>query len=197
MKTCNKCHIEKSDSEFRKIGRVCRECRNIYERKLRKRPDLKEKHKIDQRTWRQKNKNRSAEITLKSWHKNKEKYNRVRRERYKDDLDYRQKKIESDRRYKESGRRNQMCRANPKHKERAAVWKKKNPDRVRKNFRKYKDRVWIEHERNQRKNLDDSYVLKVVKKSMNYIVKTKDIPKELIEIQRIKIFTHRKLKQVL
>lgn len=167
-------------------------------KKDRAKPAFKEYRRKWMRDWRKKNKERSDEIARKSWGKNKAKYNNTRRIRYKTDEGYRSKKIASDKQYAETGKRSKaMAKHAPKLRAKSAQWKRENPDKVKKYVRQYKDNIWIPHEREQRKNLDDRYVIKVVKKSMNYVVKTLDIPKELIEIERIKIFTKRKLKQTI
>lgn len=157
----------------------------------------KEYHRKWMAEWRKNNHDKAIEINRKCWRKNADGYNEKRRLRYENDDEYRKKKVEAELKYKASGRRSECNKANPKHRQRSAAWKKKHPLRVKKYVRRYKDEVWINHEREQRTSLATPYVLKVIKKSMNYIVKTKDIPKDLIEIQRTKIFIQRKLKQII
>lgn len=199
---CNKCLHDKPDSQFRRPSRVCRECKNAYMRELRKRPDIKEKHRIKMGEWRKKNPERQLQIQRKNYKNNGHKHNAKKRLLYKTDPVYKQKRIDAEKRYKASGRRKEMHRRRHALKceeirEKSAKWKRENPEWVKKYVRRYKDNYWIEHEREQRKKLDDPYVIKVLKKSMDYVVKTKDIPKELIEIQRQKIIIHRTLKQIL
>lgn len=158
----------------------------------------REYHRKWMAAWRKQNREKSREITRKSYIKYADKYNERRRNKLKTDPEFRKKKIESEKKYKATGRRKEFrIRDAKKLRAKSTEWKKKNPQRVKKYIRQYRDKVWIAHERELRKNLDDKYVLRVVKKSMNYIVKSPDVPKELIEIQRTKIFTERKLKQII
>ena len=92
------------------------------------------------------------------WAKNKDKYNKRRRERYANDPEYRQLVIDR----------------TPRRKFR--------PDALR------------DSEASKREMLSDGYVIQVIKKSFGYKIKRKDIPKELIELERLKIKTIRQLK---
>lgn len=157
-----------------------------------------EKHRIEQAKWRIKNREAALAISRRAYNKHREEYNAIRKEKYRTDPDYKKKKIEQEKRYNATGRRKELrVKDAVVLRKRASMWKKENKEWVKQYVRKYKDRYWIEHERQQRKNLDDPYVIRVIKKSVDYQLKTKDIPKDLIEIYRTKIIIHRLLKQLL
>ena len=167
-------------------------------RQYRQRPEVKERHRKFQAEWRKKHRQLALEISRRSWNKNADKLNKYRRDKYATDPDYRKQKYEAELRYKESGGRHATAvRGYPKARIRSGEYKKKNPEKIRAYVKKYRAKVLIHQEREKRKTLDDRYVVAVIKKSLDYKIKTQDIPKELIEIERIKIFTHRKLKQII
>lgn len=168
---------------------------NERQRLYRQTPEAKEKHRKFMAEYRKKNRDKSLLIQRKSWRKNADKYNERRNKLYKSDIKYRQKKIEAERRYKATGRRKELRAIHaPKLRKKSAEWKSNNKDHVKKYVRQYKDKFWIEHERQQRKDLADPYVIKVIKKETNYILKKKDIPSDLIEIKRLQLKTKRLLK---
>jgi hypothetical protein len=94
-----------------------------------------------------------------NWAKNKDKYNKQRRERYANDPKWRQLVI----------------------------------DRVPR--REFRSDALRDSEASKRETLSDGYVIQVIKKSFGYKIKRKDIPKELIELERLKIKTIRQLKK--
>ena len=99
------------------------------------------------------------ERNKKKWEKFKHKYNKNRRDKYANDVAWRQLVI------------NRTPR------------RKFRPDLLRK------------REAESRELLLDSYIIQVIKKSFGYMIKREDIPKELIEIERLKIKTIRELKK--
>lgn len=172
------------------------------QKEYRQRPEIKEKHRKDMAKWRKENHDKFIEISRKSYKKNAISRNAAKQLKYRIDPDYLKKVREREKRYKARGRRQEM------HKKRYAAkadecrrksreWKEQNPIKDKARQRKYREEVQIYKEREQRNKLDDRYVIMVIKKSLDYKIKTKDIPKQLIEIERLKIFTHRKLKQVI
>lgn len=172
-----------------------REKVNEWHRRYRQTPEAKEKHRKWMAEWRKKNREKYLLIQRKWWNKNGHKYNEQRKKLYSEDVEYRQKKIDAEKRYKDTGRRKELRVINAaKLRKKSAEWKSKNKERVKKYVRQYKDKVWIEHERQQRKNLADPYVIKVIKKETDYILKKKDIPPDLIEIKRLQLKTKRLLK---
>lgn len=172
-----------------------REKVNERQRLYRQTPEAKEKHRKAMSEWRKKNREKSLLIQRKSWNKNADRYNERRNKLYREDVEYRQKKIDAEKRYKATGRRKELRAIHaPKLRKKSAAWKSNNKERVKKYVRQYKDKVWIEHERQQRKNLADPYVIKVIKKETDYILKKKDIPSDLIEIKRLQLKTKRLLK---
>lgn len=98
------------------------------------------------------------ERNKKKWAKYKHRYNKSRREKYTNDL----------------------------------IWRQLVIDRTPR--RKYRPKLLREQEKQKRESLHNSYVIQVIKKSFGYRIKTRDIPKELIELERLKIKTIRQLK---
>lgn len=172
-----------------------REKVNERQRLYRQTSEAKEKHRRYMSEWRKKNREKALLIQRKSWNKNADKYNERRNKLYSEDIEYRQKKIDAEKKYKATGRRKELRAIHaPKLRKKSAEWKLNNKERVKKYVRQYKDKVWIEHERQQRNNLADPYVIKVIKKETDYILKKKDIPSDLIEIKRLQLKTKRLLK---
>ena len=116
-KLCNKCHIEKDETEFyiKKGGldTICKTCNRAYSRQynLTHKEQYKqyyqahkEQHSIEMKTWYQNNKEQHT-IKMKEWYKenkeqhnkngynyrqqNKEKINQQRKEKYNTDISYR------------------------------------------------------------------------------------------------------------
>lgn len=172
-----------------------REKVNERQRLYRQTSEAKEKHRRYMSEWRKKNREKALLIQRKSWNKNADKYNERRNKLYSENIEYRQKKIDAEKKYKATGRRKELRAIHaPKLRKKSAEWKLNNKERVKKYARQYKDKVWIEHERQQRNNLADPYVIKVIKKETDYILKKKDIPSDLIEIKRLQLKTKRLLK---
>lgn len=166
-----------------------------YAKEYRQRPEVKERRRVNMAQWRKENHDKSLEISRKCRKKHATRLNAVRREKWRNDPEYKRKKIESEKRYKATGRRKELRVINAVElRKRSAAWKKKNPELVKKYVKWYRKTKLIHFERLKRKTLADQYIIGVIKKSMNYKLKTKDIPQELIEMYRIRIKTIRSLK---
>ena len=159
-------------------------------KKYRSTPRAKEKHRIKMAEWRKGNPEKALEITRKNYKLHGTKHNEKRRTKYKTDEAYRAKKLNADKEYRDSGRRKELYHNNPdKENILKEKWKKIKFDDVkngkRKEYnRKYKDEVWIKKEKDDRDNLTDSYILKIIKIQQKYQIKTAEIPKDLIEAKR-------------
>jgi hypothetical protein len=164
-------------------------------------PEYKERHRKEMLEWRRAHPRKALIISRRNYKRHKDKFNSERRLKLKTDPAYKKKIHEREKRYKASGRRGEMHRKRYK-KNRivllivSQLWKLANADAIKEYQRKYARRYWRKHEQELRDKLDDSYVIMVIKKDFYYKIKTQDIPKELIEIKRLQIFTHRKLKQI-
>jgi hypothetical protein len=126
--------------------------------------------------------------------------NEKRRAAYHSSEEIRKSQSESERRYKERGGRKMRYDARQNEiLELAKMWRKNNPDKIRvKNaaYKKLNAEKLSQLLKTQVKNLDDRYVLRVIRASMDWRVLAEDIPPELIEIYRTKLITQRQLKQV-
>jgi hypothetical protein len=88
MKNCNKCQIEKEDTEFRHNRRVCKECEKEHGRNYR------QQNKEKSQKWTSENKERMKELQSNWYKNNKEKINLNFKLRYHDkDSDF--KKIKN------------------------------------------------------------------------------------------------------
>lgn len=158
-------------------------------KKQRSSPDAKEKHRLSMIQWRKDNPEKTLEISRKNYKINGIKHNEKRRVKYKTDPEYRIKKLKADKEYSLSGKRKEAYNRNSNKNE---ILKKKwqktktspNKELRDKYIRKYKDEFWIQKEKEDRGNLTDSYIIKVIKKQQKYQIKTQEIPKELIEVKR-------------
>lgn len=146
--------------------------------------------------WRKNNPEKEKAIKDAFRERNRDKINERQRLKYQDP-EYRAKMIEREKQYKATGRRKEL-RIKDAVKRRAASekWRQANLDRKREYMRQYKDKFWIEYERQQRELLNDKYVIKVIKKQFDYTIKTKDITPAQIEIKRNEILINRITKQI-
>jgi hypothetical protein len=170
------------------------------QKEYRQRPEVKEKHRLDMAQWRKENHDKFIEISRKSYKKNAKRLNAAKQVKYRTDPEYVKKVRDREKRYKERGRRQEMHKKRyiakaDECRRKSREWKEQNPVKYKARQRQYRVKVQIYKEREQRKKLDDRYVIMVIKKSLDYKIKTQDIPHELIEIERLKILTFRNLKQ--
>lgn len=205
IKACTSCKKEKvcNSENFQptKAGKYgfnskCKECVKKVQKKYRSTPEYKEKHRKKAAQWRKENPEKTLEINRKSYNKNKERINEERRYKYHNDPEFKQKKIDSEKRYKESGRRLEVSRK-PEQMEKARIRsRKRRKDPIkkahdykrgaewRKENKEYLDKL---HAKN-RNELCDSYVSQTLGMSV------KEAPKELIELKRTIIELKRELK---
>lgn len=161
-----------------------------YSKYYRSRPGHKERHRLAAAEWRKKNHEKQLVINRRCWNKNKDRFNKERKDKYWSDPEFRAKKIQSDRNYMLSGIRKIMWDKNPNKKLRIRQrYERVTADPVRNQYRQkyrrqYRVSVQRPKEEGWRKELSDPYVVAVIKKQMKRQIKTKDIPKELIEIKR-------------
>lgn len=160
------------------------------------RPEVKEKRKIWMKNWRLNNPEKAKETAAKTREKNRDKINERQRVKSKDP-NYRAVRSEKEKQYKATGRRKELRKKDAeKYRTYIKKWREKNKEKRIEYMRKYKDDVWIEHEKTQRELLDDKYVIKVIKKQLGYTIKTQDISLEQIEIKRNQILINRIIKQI-
>lgn len=175
--------------------------RKEYQKKYRSTPEAKERHRLHQAQWRKENREKHLEILRRSYAKNKNKYNETRNVKYHTDAEFREKKILEGLKYRMSGRRKELYHNDPNKTQKLKdKWAKikLNESAYAKRLaytRKYKDEVWIQKEREQRENLSDNYVIRVIKKQFDFKIKTSEIPKEIIEIKKNNIKIKRLTKK--
>jgi len=134
-------------------------------------------------------------------------WNRKQRERYKNDPEYRKKRLEYDRKYKESGKR-YLSNNKPKNRERAREYSKKynkeNREKLNAFSREYrKKKPEIVKKLGKRANskavtnLPDHYVRNRIQQQIKrgqIKISPEDITPEMIETKRLLIFINRELK---
>jgi hypothetical protein len=172
----------------RKWRSANREKLNEQQKIRRATPIYREKHRVKMLEWRKQNPEKAREISRKSYKINGHKENEKRREKYRTDEEYKAKKKALDLEYNKSGKRKLAYHNNPNKSEilkrKWFLIKTNYHEKYLEKFREYRKNVQIHKEREQRKTLSDEYVSLVLKKQLNYQIKTKDIPKELIEAKR-------------
>lgn len=216
LRKCKKCLTEKpANREFFKVNKAlklgithtCRDCDLLYLRAYRienrdrlnalqrvysKKPERKEKHRIDMMKWRHENPEKVKKIQTKSYGRNGQKYNEAQKIKYATDDVFRKKRLDSDKRYTATGRRKELYMVN---REKELARNKKYRECNRSKIRVYnahyreenKDYLTALHASNV-KNLSNSYVAHSMRKSV------KDVSPEIIETKRLIIQLKRELK---
>ena len=103
---------------------VCKPCNKIYRKKYTSTNEYKKAHRERQAKWRKENPEKSLEISRKNYRLHGDKHNEKRREKYKNDPNFRKKCIEREKKYKESGRRYEV-QSRPDQREKARLRSKK------------------------------------------------------------------------
>jgi hypothetical protein len=191
-KQCTNCKKDKELSFFdkSKAGKYgftsnCKECIKEKNKAYRRTPEYKIKHAANERIRRALNPEKIKETNYKSWFKNKDKYNEKRVHLYATDIEFREKKQNQDKNYRQSGKR-LLNLSKPENREKARISTKKyrdnNPDYSKESNKKYRLKNHlsiIQKERIERETLHENYVKKVIRKRFNYPIK--EIPKEILE----------------
>jgi hypothetical protein len=171
-------------------------------KKSKSRPEAKEKHRLKMAEWRKENPEKALEFARRSYEKNKHKFNATRKIQYQTDSTYKEKRLLQGINYRLSGRRKELYHTDPN---KSQVLKDKwaklkaNESRLQKKrvyAKKYREEVLIEKEREQRKILSDKYIICVIKKQLDYKIKTSQIPKEIIELKKNNIKIKRETKKL-
>jgi hypothetical protein len=156
--------------------------------KYRSTPNAKQKHRIKMAEWRKNNPEKALEISRKNYKIHCLKHNEKQRTKYKTDAEYRAKKLKADKEYALSGKRKEAYNRNPNKddilKKRWIKIKNGDYEKVKAKNRKYREEVLIKKERENREQLNNAYVVCVIKKQFNYQIKTEEIPKDLIQTKR-------------
>lgn len=174
MKVCLKCGREKVESDFSKDSRNkdglqswCKEC-------------LNEKVRI-------------------RYTKNIDVINEKRRAVYQSSEDKRKAQADSEKKYRERGGRKALYDSRTEEfLAIARAWRDRNKGKIKAKNARHKAlnaAKLSELLKMSVRNLDDKYVMRVIRASMDWMVPAKDIPPDLIEIYRTKIITQRQLKQ--
>lgn len=205
FKVCTKCNVklEASEENFHKQKKgkygfksVCKPCAKKDRDRYQSTEKYKKRHRERMAEWRKKNHQRALEISRESYRRHGAKRNAIKRERYRKDPEYKAKQIERERKYKESGRRQEM-NAKPEQREKARLRNKKrrsDPLLRAKDYaysaryrKKHKDRLHKMHVSN-RKELVPSYVAQSLRMSVN------ELTPEIYEVKKTIIKLKRELK---
>jgi hypothetical protein len=153
--------------------------------------------------YRQNNPDKYKETRLKNYAKCKDKYNATRNFRYHNDPEFRQKKIALDLRRTEEGRRkkeNVSEEAWKKHLESAKKSRLKYRDEYLAKCRQYADKnrgLLITIARENRANLSDTYVKKVIQKTFKddgMHITLSEIPEDFVKLKRKQLNIYRDVK---
>ena len=205
-KICSSCKRKRSLKFYYKRGKSvrskCKDCEKAHRKIYEATPEFKKRHREKMAKWRKKHPIKAKRTAAKSRNKNKDRYNRTRRERYWSDPVYREEKHKLDREYLASGRRHFVRRRRQKAKaeelrRKVREWRIKNPEKLKAFYKRYRANVQNPREKEQRRILADQYIIKIIKRQLDYKIHTKDIPKELIKLERLRLLTKRKLKPLL
>lgn len=185
-KICTICNLElPATSEFfhkmekGKYGfrSTCKECNKSKRKIYTQTSDYKEKARVKQSEWRKNNPKKALEANRKNWEKNRDKYNENRKNKYWTDEEYRLKRIEYDKKHKESGKRNEVT-SKPEYKEKARL---RNKKRRAINYLKEQDykraAIWRDENRSyinkkdkeRRLNISKSYVARTMRLNVNQL----------------------------
>lgn len=205
FKICVKCGIKlpatKEYWHVQKNGKYglrskCKKCSCNEMKDYRKSPEIKEKHRIKMNEWRKKNHEKALEISRKNYKIHGKKYNEKRKEKYWTDEEYRLKRIEYDKKYKESGKRYEM-NSKPENREKARLRsQKRRKDDTKKEHDYKRNAKWREENKehlqelweSNRKELKPSYVAQTMR------MKVDELTPEVLETKRIIIKLKRELK---
>lgn len=205
MKQCTKCKVEKVEihenfprcKSFNSgFNSMCRSCIKEKQIEYRQRPENKKKHREKMAQWRKENPEEAKEVNKKSRDKHKDRINKARRERYNNDPEFRAKKIESDRKYNESGKR-RLQRTKPDQMEKSRLRNKKrrsNPILKAHDYkRNYNWRIenkerLIKLDKKYREEMTPSYIAQTLN------ISVKDITPDILDTKRLIISLKRELK---
>ena len=174
----------------------CKDCAKEYRKKYQSTDDYKKKHRDYMSKWREENPEESKKVSNKSRNKHKEKINKTQRDKYKNDIEYRDRKYAIEKIYKESGRRYEV-QSTPEQREKARIRSSKR--------RENKEYRCLDAERSQiYRNENKDFLNKLHKKyrhelKPSYIAQTigisvKDLSPDIYETKKIIIQLKRELK---
>lgn len=207
-KICTKCQEKKeanSENFYRsKKGKfgfksTCKECEKIYRRVYENTVEYRIKKNEYARKWREKNKETYLKKQKQYRDKNKSKINARRRYRYRNDPNYRQSVIESEKRYKDSGKRalvNNKEEYKKGRREYSKKYNKENKEKIKKYNKKYRKEnreYLIKLDKQRKEELTDSYIKQIIKAN-NKLSNYQSISPETIETKRLLIKIKRELK---
>ena len=207
FKTCTNCNEKlPSTKEFfhaQKKGlhgfrSVCIDCNRVIAKKYRSTDEYKEKARVSHAKWREDNRDKHLEISRRSWANNGIKYNAIRKDKYNTDEDFKQKKKNAEKRYKESGARylanskpEQMEKARIRSKKRRLIDEKKDHDYARnaKWREKYREHLNL-NSAIKRNELHKSYVAQCMR------LKTEDLNENIYQTKKLIIQLKREFKNI-
>lgn len=204
-KTCSKCKIEYEANlinfKSQKNGKYglrsqCKKCIAEYNKQQRSKPENKERHRIANAKWRSENLEKSRLIDKKCREKFAEKISSKRKEKYRNDPEYKKKVIEREKIYKESGRRYEINNK-PEQRYRAIVRSRiRRSDELKKQHDYKTQSLWREKNRDYIREKDRMKIENVHKHHIASCMKvsSKILTDDIIELKRNIILLKRQLK---
>lgn len=204
-KICTKCNKElpatKDNFNAQKDGKfglrsVCKPCIKIYRKQYTSTDEYKKAHRERQAKWRKENPEKTLEISRKNYKIHRHKHNAKKRERLKNDSEFRAKVHEIAKKYRDSGRRYEM-NSKPENREKARLRSAKRrliPEK------KEHDCSRNEQWRKENKELINSLTKKKIEElEPSYIagcmrISVKDLTPEVYETKKLIVQLKRELK---
>jgi len=204
-KICSKCKrklpASKKYFHAQKAGKyglrsICKKCCKIDRKIYTSTPKYKESHRKQMSKWRKANPEKALEVSRKNYKINGKEHNAKRKLRYATDLEFKQKCIEREKKYVDSGRRHEM-NIKPETKEKAILRSRKRrliPEKKQHDYKRQAE--WrdenreklIEHHRNRRKELVPAYIAQSMR------ISVEDLTPEILETRQLIIKIKRELK---
>lgn len=178
-------------------GHQCKSCVSIRMKLYRSTDEYKKMHREKQKKWRYENREKYLEISRNNYKKNGKRFNAAKRDKYKNDPEYKAKKQLRDKQYNDSGRNKELYATTDRREKsiKRSKIRREDPD-----FRKHdndRNRKWSKLHRvelvvkakEKRKSLPDYYIKSQIRK-LDKSIKVEDISTELVELKRqqLKLF---------
>lgn len=174
----------------------CKECTKKIRAKYTSTDKYKERHRLSMIKYRKENPLKSKEISNRSRNKHKEKINKQARDKYLNDPFYKQKRLDIEKKYKDSGRRKEV-QSTPEYLEKSRV---RSANRRKNKEYREKENLKSEIYRKENKDkLNKMHTEKILNLAPSYVAQTmrisvKDLTPEIYETKKIIIELKRELK---
>lgn len=205
MKKCNTCNKEKPITDYHKqkngkfgVRAKCKDCCKEYRKIYTSTPEYKEYHKNKQKEWRKNNREKALEISRRCYAKNADKLNSERRHKYHNDKDFKQKCLDREKKYKDSGRRYEVG-SKPEQRKKSIERNKERRKNIELKQHDYKcQSLW---RKTNKEYIKEQSKIKIVELKPSYVacsmrMAVGDLTPEILETKRLIIQLKRELKTI-